>query len=327
MNQRVEGRARLTVLGGFLGSGKTTWLRHQLHTGRFAESCVIVNEAAETPVDDALLGQASQLRVLAGGCACCAGRTALVALLRELVDVRSRTRSSSRRLQQIVLETSGLADPAAIVEVIRSDPVLVRHIVVNEIIVVVDALHALGQLQREPLGRKQIEIADQLIVTKVDTAEPASLRVLLATLASMNPGATLAAAVRGSAEPLADFQGTAPLPLCDLGTAPSRGPITPIRLCIDETADWPGFTVWLSALLHARGDDIVRVKGVVRTPAGRLLLQSVHRIVQSPEILPEGNGGPDLNAVVVLGRGYTPDQLRRSLRYFTGDSPSPRAGG
>ena len=64
-------------------------------------------------------------------------------------------------------------------------------------------------------------------------------------------------------------------------------PIFPTRLTIDETIDWTAFSVWLSALLHARGDDVLRVKGVVRTPAGRLLLQSVRKIVQSPEILPE----------------------------------------
>ncbi len=70
----TETRMRLTVLGGFLGSGKTTWLRHQLHKGRFRDAHVVVNEAAETPVDDALLEKSSALTVLAGGCACCVGR-------------------------------------------------------------------------------------------------------------------------------------------------------------------------------------------------------------------------------------------------------------
>ena len=76
--------------------------------------------------------------------------------------------------------------------------------------------------------------------------------------------------------------------------------------------------MWLSALLHARGDDIVRVKGVVRTPAGRLLLQTVRKIVQSPEILPEQGDQREDNMIVLIGRGYTESQLRRSLRYFAG---------
>ena len=82
---------RLTLLGGFLGSGKTTWLRHQLHEGRFKNAHVIVNEAAEMPVDDVLLGQSSRLSVLAGGCACCTGKAELMALLREICDERSKS--------------------------------------------------------------------------------------------------------------------------------------------------------------------------------------------------------------------------------------------
>ena len=65
MTAKIEGRMRITILGGFLGSGKTTWLRHQVHEGRFSDAYVIVNEAAEMPVDDALLGRSSRLSVLA----------------------------------------------------------------------------------------------------------------------------------------------------------------------------------------------------------------------------------------------------------------------
>ncbi len=117
-------RIQMTILGGYLGSGKTTWLRHQLHAGEFADGMVIVNEAAETPVDDALLQRSARLEVLPGGCCCCEGLAALLALLRDLCDERSRISSSEARLQRIVLETSGLADPAPIVEAIRSDKML-----------------------------------------------------------------------------------------------------------------------------------------------------------------------------------------------------------
>ena len=97
-------------------------------------------------------------------------------------------------------------------------------------------------------------------------------------------------------------------------------PIFPTRLADRPAIDWTAFTVWLSALLHARGDDVVRVKGVVRTPAGRLLLQSVRKVVQSPEILPpqEDDPGREDNTIVVIGRGYRGEDLRRSLAYFAG---------
>jgi G3E family GTPase len=320
LDETRDGRMRLTLIGGFLGSGKTTWLRHQLHAGKFRDAVVIVNEAAGTPVDDALLTGAAKLMVLAGGCACCQRRAELVTMLKDICDERSRIDSHERRYERIVLETSGLADPAPIVEAIRSDPVLVHHIVVSEIVVTVDGLYGLAHLKDEPLGRRQAETADRLVVTKIDQAEEAPLRRLLATLKAINPGALISGAIKGLEAPLPGFEGVAPEPVADADGA--AGPrIFPTRLTIDpDSTDWTAFTVWLSALLHARGDDVLRVKGVVRTPAGRLLLQSVRRAVQSPEILPEQNeaGGREDNTIVVIGRGYRAEDLERSLAFFAG---------
>lgn len=309
-----EGRVRLTILGGFLGSGKTTWLRHQLHAGRYADAAIVVNEAAETPVDDALLGRASRIVVLAGGCCCCIGRDQLLSVLRALCDERSRAGVPAPRLSEIVMETSGLADPGAIVEAIRADPVLVHHILVAEIAVAVDALHGLAALRAEPLGRRQIEAATRLVVTKVDAADPALLAVLVATLASLNPAAPVEFTANGSLVPAPDLPPASAEPLPDIGGKAAE-PIFPVRIALGDDVDWTAFTVWLSALLHARGDDVMRVKGVVRTPAGRLLLQSVRRVVQRPEILPEQVQRDD-DIVVLIGRGYSEAELRRSLDFF-----------
>ena len=306
---------RMTVLGGFLGSGKTTWLRHQLHEGIYKGAFVIVNEAAETPVDDALLQGSSKLAVLAGGCACCVGKADLIALLRKICDDRSK--QTEDRLERIVLETSGLADPGPIVEAIRTDPILVHHIIVSETLVMVDALHSLSQLRSEALGRKQIEIADCLMVSKIDEANPDDLARLLATLHVINPGAQIFGTVKGTEVPLPLYEDVEPEHLAELMNEADLPPIFPSKLAIDETIDWTSFSVWLSALLHARGNDIMRVKGVVRTPAGRLLVQTVRKIVQSPEILPEQESRED-NTIVVIGRGYREEDLARSLRYFAG---------
>lgn len=314
-----DGRMRLIVLGGYLGSGKTTWLRHQLHVGSFGAVHVIVNEAAETAVDDALLGAASGLTLLAGGCCCCTGKADLTEALRALCDQRSRFASDTARLQRIVLETSGLADPGAIVAAIQGDPVLVNHLVVAETVVVVDSLHGLAQLQTESLGRRQIGAADRLILSKTDAADPVALSRLRATLRQLNPVAPQSAAVLGEAAALSPLDQVAIVPpLPPLSNEDNRGVIFPTRLTIDPDIDWSAFALWLSALLHARGHDLVRVKGVIRTPAGRLLLQAVRKVVQSPEILPDSHAPGDDNTVVFLGRGFRPQDLQKSLQQFLG---------
>jgi G3E family GTPase len=186
--------------------------------------------------------------------------------------------------------------------------------------VTVDALHALSQLQNEPLGRRQIEIADCFMVTKLDEANDDDTARLLATLHALNPGAAMSGSIKGSEAALPDFDGVEPVDVATHLEDLDRPPIFPAKIHINETIDWAAFSVWLSALLHARGDDVVRVKGVVRTPAGRLLVQAVRRTVQSPEILPAQDGRSDRedDVIVVIGRGYVANDLIRSLQYFAG---------
>lgn len=317
MAESSGGRIRLTVLGGYLGSGKTTWLRHQLHVGRFGPVHVVVNEAAETSVDDILLTTASGLTLLAGGCCCCAGRQDLITALRRLCDLRSQITSTEARLDRIILETSGLADPGAIVAAIQGDPILINHIVIDETLVVVDALHGLAQLQSEPLGRRQIGAADRLILSKSDVADSDTLTLLRATLRNLNPSAPQSGAILGADCAMVDLPPdlkAAPLP--PLSDEETRGAIIPACVTVGAHMDWPLFAVWLSALLHARGNDLVRIKGVVRTPAGRLLLQTVRKVVQSPEILPNRADFGEDGKIVFIGRGFRPEDLQRSLDHF-----------
>jgi G3E family GTPase len=314
------GRVTLTLLGGFLGAGKSSWLRHQLRVDALRGAAVVLNEAADAPVDQVLLSDAASLHVLPGGCACCSGRPALLALLRELCDRRTAGQGQDAH----VLETSGLADPAAILGAIRADPVLAHHIIVREVVVVVDALHGLAQLHEEALGRAQAEAADRLVIAKADAAPPEEVARLAATLRRLNPGAVLQAAVLGAAADLPEFDDVAPEPLAPPSGA---GPLLATTLRLDTVADWQVFAVWLSALLHARGRDVARVKGVVHTPAGRLLLQAVRDVVQPPQLLPDDAQAED-DAVVVIGRGWQPNVLHRSLRAFAGAGSSraePRA--
>lgn len=318
MTALSESRIPLTILGGFLGSGKTTWLRHQLHSGQMTEALVVVNEAADVPVDDMLLFKSSEIRLLAGGCACCEGKERLIALLRQVCDERVDENYRGTRHEHIVLETSGLADPGPIVDAIRADPVLTHHLMVRDIVVAVDALHGIGYLQTEPLGRRQVETADRLIITKADAVDEDALRRLRATLQGMTPVAGISASAMGSEVPLPDIGAAEPVDLSGLEEG-ERGTVVSTSIKLAPGADWTAFGLWLSALLHVRGDDLVRVKGVVRTPSGRLLLQSVRKVVQSPEILPARiTVGKDENSIVFIGRGFRPRDLRMSLKRFAG---------
>ncbi|MCC7320758.1 MAG: GTP-binding protein [Rubellimicrobium sp.] len=314
---RGDGRLALTVVGGFLGAGKSTWLRHQLHVGRFSRHHILVNEAALTPVDNLLLGGAAKVEVLAGGCACCEGLPALIAALRRICDDTTGARAGA--IDGILLETSGLADPGAIAAALAADQVLARRLVVERVVVLVDALHGAAQLAAEPLARAQVEAADDLIVTKPFLAAPGMLPRLAATLRGLNPAAALVAADLGEEIHLPmTGEGAEPLPLPPLA---ATTPIRPYRLNVGAEGGWVALSTWLSALLQARGDDVVRVKGVVRAPAGRLLLQSVRRVVQAPEILPEGDDtlagpAPEEGVVVLIGRNIDADLLERSWRRF-----------
>ena len=101
---------RLTVIGGFLGAGKSTWLRHQIRGGVFQNAVILVNEAADSPVDEILLSDASRLAILAGGCACCVGRDRLIAVLSEMCARAEAQGLDDAKSDPLVLETSGLAN-------------------------------------------------------------------------------------------------------------------------------------------------------------------------------------------------------------------------
>ncbi len=315
-----DGRLPLTLLGGALGSGKTTWARHQLYDGAFGAGLhVLVNEAAEVPVDDQLLVRAEGVTVLAGGCVCCTGQQALRAALRDLCDRRSRGAGPNR----VLLETSGLADPGAIAANLRSDPILARHLRLDGILVAIDAVHALTQLAEEPLIHRQIAVADRLILTKVDVANPADLQRLQVGLGLRNPAAKIEGSQHGVTVALPSTPRDFPASLPASPNPPDPAVAAVLQLPAD--LDWAETMVWLSALLHARGDRVVRVKGVIPSAEGRLLVQSVRGVVEPPELLPpqprDGDG-----RLVFLGRGFSETALEQSLRSFL-DLPDAESSG
>ena len=313
----LKNRMRLTILGGFLGAGKSTWLRHQLFGGKLQHAYVVINEFANAPVDDAILRQAAGLYMLCGTCACCAGRPELVRMLRNICGQRS---GKVRQAMNLILETTGVADPAGVIAAIATDPVLARHIVLGETVVLADGRFGLEQLRREALARKQAESADRILVSKADQSDAGSLADLVATLRALNPQARFFASDFGVETPFCSARRGTPQSLPEANSAPLTSAVLRPPQNRARQIDWPGLSVWLSAMLYKHGAALIRVKGIVRAPAGRLLLQAVQHHMQTPEMLPADGAphdpGAEINTITLIGRGIDTDVMEKSLRKY-----------
>ena len=180
----------VNVVTGFLGSGKTTLLRRLLASPRLASCAVLVNEFGEVGLDHHLLEAVTGSMVLLdNGCVCCAVRDDLRGALLDLHGRRER--GEAPRYDRVVIESSGLADPAPVLHTLTADPVLRHHYRPGAVVTVVDALHGSAQLDRYPESVKQAALADRMILTKTDLAAPEESRALEARLRAMNPAAPI----------------------------------------------------------------------------------------------------------------------------------------
>ncbi|MCM0020880.1 MAG: GTP-binding protein, partial [Tagaea sp.] len=170
----------ISVLTGFLGSGKTTLLTKLLRHPGMADTAVIINEFGEIGLDDLLVqGQLlehvdpaaqTQFVKMNAGCLCCTVRGDLEVALRDMY--LKRVRGQIPPFKRVVIETTGLADPAPILHTLMDDPVLAAYYRLDGVVTTVDAVNAMDQLDREPESVKQIAVADRVLLTKTDIAAP-----------------------------------------------------------------------------------------------------------------------------------------------------------
>ena len=178
-----EGPLPVSVLTGFLGSGKTTVLRHLLADPAMEETAVIVNEFGEIGLDHMLVESGTEDTILLNsGCLCCTVRNDLVQTLRVLFKRRARRQVPPFR--RVVVETTGLADPAPILHTLMTDPVLAEWFRLDGIVTTVDAANGAATLDRHPESVKQAAVADRLLLTKTDMAAPARSRAIETRLAA-----------------------------------------------------------------------------------------------------------------------------------------------
>jgi G3E family GTPase len=189
----------VSLLTGFLGSGKTTLLRHLVRQPDFSRTAVIINEFGEIGLDHELIAASEDSLVeLMTGCLCCKIRTDLARTLHDLLQRRDEGRCTA--FDRIVIETSGLADPAPILQTLMTDAAVARRLVLGAVVTTVDAVNGVGTLEREGISRKQVAVADRIVLTKLDMA--GSFRpTLRRRLDALNVGAPVVIADHGRISP------------------------------------------------------------------------------------------------------------------------------
>jgi G3E family GTPase len=312
----------ITVVTGFLGSGKTTLLGGVLQDPSMSNTAVLVNEFGEVGLDHHLLRRVDERTVLLGsGCVCCTTREDLVEALLELLNLDQR--GDIPRLDRVVVETTGLADPAPILHTVFADPVLQHHFSVELVLATVDAVNGDLHLDRNPESVKQVAAADRVVVTKTDVAEPEAVRALLSRLRAINPSATFLEVAFGEVEVdellrpgdgLARVVGAAGAP------APHDvGEVHSVSVTFEGAIDWTAFGIWLSMLLHARGEDVLRVKGLLDVGgAGPVVVNGVQHTIHPPEHLDRWPDEDHRSRIVFITRGIRAEEVLASLEAFRG---------
>jgi G3E family GTPase len=325
----------VTVLTGFLGSGKTTLLRHLLAAPQFADTAVLINEFGEIGLDHLLVDALDDdIVLLQSGCICCTIRDDLKTAIRGLYDRRARGEVPNFR--RLAIETTGLADPTPVLSTILHDPVLRHHFHLGNVVTTVDGVTGLADLDAHPETVKQAAIADRLVITKRDLAEPATIDALRAALRRLNPAASLLEIENGGAD--------ADLLLAQDGIAAATRDATVRRwleqgehanaaphdrnrhdrdisaccLVLERPIDWAAFGIWLTMLLNRHGADVLRLKAIL-TVAGAdspVVVQAVQHAVYPPTHLSIWPFADCYSRLVLITRGLDQAALRTSLERF-----------
>jgi G3E family GTPase len=301
-------RARLPVVivSGFLGSGKTTLLNRLLHEPCMADTAVAINEFGTVPLDQHLIDHgADKTVVMANGCLCCnVGGDIEEAVMRIFSRRQSGDLPSFARL---IVEPSGLADPAPIAQAILRQPVLSRAMRLEAIVTVVDGMFGLQQLEQYPEALKQASIADVRVVSKGDLADTGAVAARLRAISDA-PVLDVSASAADLFPPgflrpeLGDGSWMARAEAVGHTHSPE---VASVSLVADATLDWGAFDTWLRQIRIRHSDDLLRVKGLLAV-AGRarpVVVQGVHHVLHPPTELSAWPDADRRSRLVVIVRG------------------------
>ncbi|WP_426136833.1 CobW family GTP-binding protein [Pseudomonas sp. PWP3-1b2] len=315
----------LNVITGFLGSGKTTLLKRLLQGESLGDTALLINEFGDVGIDHLLVEEvAPDTVLLPSGCVCCSIRGELKDALLGLLQRRERGEIPA--FKRVILETTGLADPAPILATLNNDVQLRGRFHIGLVITLVDASHAALQERLHPEWLAQVAAADRLLLSKTDLhGECDALRAHLQALNAGTPilnthdihsgdQLLLGEGLR-SAEPAVEVSRWQ----LHQATTATHGAAQVCCLTFDKPLDWVGFGVWLSMLLRCHGERILRVKGLLNVNASLapIVIHGVQHCLHAPVHLPAWPGTERQSRLVFILRGLDPALLRRSFDVFS----------
>jgi len=305
------GRLPVTIVTGFLGAGKTTLVKHFLQSPEGAGTAIIVNEFGAVGIDDALLRDSAEQTVLLGnGCVCCITRTDLQVALRGLLF--DRERGTVPPFQRIVIETSGLADPAPILQTFSTDRALGGEFHLDVVLTVIDAVNGEATLAAAPEARKQIILADRLIVSKTDLADSVAIESLTRRLQALNPRAPIDVAVEGALDPARVIEPARCENSGFIAEAEHGDDVKSFVLEQKQPIDWPAFARAMETLIALRGSDLLRVKGLLNVAGctGPVVVQYVQHLAHPPVELQDWPNVNRDSRVVFITRNIAEREVR-----------------